>query len=84
MRDYVGTFWRFQHAWMEDCEFLVVQQLSHGKYVVLETKTNTFHPAQVHGWSDVLWVHRYYRGKYFDNRTLVPVECLKPREIRAL
>lgn len=76
MRDYIGTFWRARYASSYLGEYLVVDRQG-DDFVVLELKTEMFHPAQVIGWSDTLWMHRFYRGEYFDNMTLEPTEPLK-------
>jgi hypothetical protein len=82
VRGYVGTFWRFRFN-SEREEYLVVEEKDDGSCVVLETSSETFHPAEIVGWEDRLWMHRHYRGEYFDNHTLEPVEPLK-RQITAL
>jgi len=82
MRDYVGTFWRSRFSSSND-EYLVVSEKD-GQFVVLEMTTQTFHPAEVWGWDDTLWMHRHYHGQYFDNMTLEPVKRLKSSRITAL
>lgn len=76
MRDYVGTFWKFQYD-SKDEEYLVVSKTDDG-WVLLEMQTGVIHPPAVGTeWFHLLWLHRYYHGRYFDNHTLVPVSKLE-------